>query len=587
MPTFREVLRSGADLIRALVSRNPRTYVVAVLGAILFVSAIVASALVIGDVTDELIIPAFADDATVSIFGGLAAIVAVAAWKAIGIVVRRIAAGWLMLSVRDSIRRDLIAHQLDLRLAWFEDRSTGDLLSISETDTSVATFVLAPLPYATGAALLLVGVVAAIGVIDLWLAVVGLVALALTVVVDVTGGYRTYRAFRDVQDLQGGLAATAHESFDGALTVKALGREQYETDRFRRRSEALRDRVIDVGKTWAGYQAVVNALPPIATVALLVLGALRVANDVITVGEVVSVAYLMSLLNIPIRLIGYVLWDTAESSAAWSRVKAILEVDDPVPYGSVTATSGQTGADVAGAEVTFGYDDEAVLSDIELQIPSGHTVAIVGPTASGKSSLARLLARLWDPDSGAIRLDRRDLRSFARSELPREMAFVSQEAFLFDDSVAGNVALGVDLRDGDLERALDLAGASEFVERLPEGRATRLGERGTTLSGGQRQRIALARALARRPRLLLLDDATSAVDPSVEAAILRRLRDAELPSTVLIVAYRPASIRLADEVLYMESGRIAGFGRHEELMRTLPGYRRLMEAYESDVESGS
>ncbi len=585
MQTFSEVLRHGAELIQALVSRNRRAYATAVLGAVLFVSAIVASALVIGDVTDELIIPAFSDANDVEVLGGLVAIVAVAAWKAVGIVVRRTAAGWLMLSVRDSVRRELIAHQLDLRLSWYEGRSTGDLLSISETDTSVATFVLAPLPYATGAALLLVGVVVAIAVIDVWLAVVGLMALLLTVTVDVTGGFRTYQAFRDVQDLQGDVAATAHESFDGALTVKALGREDYEAERFRFRSETLRDRVTDVGRTWANYQAVVNALPPLATVALLVLGASRVSSGIVSVGEVVSVAYLMSLLNIPIRLIGYVLWDTAESSAAWRRVKAVLDADDPVPYGQLTATRHRSGADVAGTAVTFGYGDELVLHGIDVTIPPGRTVAIVGPTASGKSSLARLLARLWDPNSGAIRLDERDLRDFARSELPKEMAFVAQDAFLFDDSVVGNVTLGAELRDDELDRALELAGATAFVDRLPEGRATRLGERGTTLSGGQRQRIALARALARQPRLLLLDDATSAVDPSVEAAILRGLREAELPSTVLIVAYRPASIKMADDVLYMEEGRIAGFGRHEDLMDDLPGYRRLMKAYETDAEA--
>jgi ABC-type multidrug transport system fused ATPase/permease subunit len=190
---------------------------------------------------------------------------------------------------------------------------------------------------------------------------------------------------------------------------------------------------------------------------------------------------------------------------------------------------------------------------------------------------------LWDPDSGAIRLDGADLRSFSVSELPKEVSYVAQDAFLFDDTVAGNITLGEAFSETELRGAARLAGAEGFISELSNGYETQLGERGTTLSGGQRQRIALARALIRKPRLLILDDATSAVDPSVEAEILRSLKSAALPSTIVVVAYRPASIRLADEVVYVDERRVLAQGLHDDLLQTTPGYARLVQAYEEDA----
>jgi ABC-type multidrug transport system fused ATPase/permease subunit len=208
---------------------------------------------------------------------------------------------------------------------------------------------------------------------------------------------------------------------------------------------------------------------------------------------------------------------------------------------------------------------------------------VVGPTGAGKTTLCLLLARLWDPDSGRIRLDTRDLREFAVAELPKEVSYVAQSGFLFDTTVRDNITLGEDFSDEEIATAIRLAGAEGFIARLPGGLDTQLGERGTTLSGGQRQRISLARALVRRPRLLIMDDATSAVDPSVEAGILRALKSADLPSTIVIVAYRPSSIRLADEVVYLDHQRILGHGTHDELLEELGGYRRLVQAYEREA----
>jgi ABC-type multidrug transport system fused ATPase/permease subunit len=241
-------------------------------------------------------------------------------------------------------------------------------------------------------------------------------------------------------------------------------------------------------------------------------------------------------------------------------------------------------ADLAGSEVDFSYDGVSpILSAIALDVAPGKTLAVVGPTGSGKTTLTLLLARLWDPMTGHITIDGRDLRSFARSELAHEVAYVPQQTFLFDDTAAGNITLGVDISPDQVADAARLAGAHEFITALAHGYETRIGERGATLSGGQKQRIALARALVRRPRLLILDDATSAVDPSVEADILRRLTKAAMPSTVVLVAYRRASIMMADEVIYVEDGKLVAQGTHDELMERVPGYARLLRAYEEDA----
>jgi ABC-type multidrug transport system fused ATPase/permease subunit len=265
-------------------------------------------------------------------------------------------------------------------------------------------------------------------------------------------------------------------------------------------------------------------------------------------------------------------------------VQRIFDADDFVRHGTSSAVEDLTGGSVDVDTVGFSYvPGTQVLTGVDLAIPAGRTVAIVGPTGSGKSTIAKLMVRLWDPESGTIRLDRRDLRSFAQTELASEVALVAQDGFLFDDSVAGNITLGLPVTAEEIAEALRLAGASQFVADLPDGIETRIGERGLSLSGGQRQRISLARALVRRPRLLVLDDATSAVDPSVEVEILRGLRRAELPSTVVIVAYRRSSITLADEVVFVEDGHIAAHGTHEGLLETSPGYARLLVAYEEDA----
>ncbi|MBT8207644.1 MAG: ABC transporter ATP-binding protein [Acidimicrobiia bacterium] len=582
----RMVLSQGLRIVGRFIRARPWSFASAVTGAALFAGSIIASSAVIGWITDTAILPVLQDGEPTHgrLTGVVAAIAAVAAWKAAAIVMRRTSAGWLQLRTRQDLRSQLIGTQMDLELAWFDRQSIGNLLSVADTDAEQGTSVLAPLPYATGVSLLVVGTVVLLALLDPWLGLVALVGMTLVVAIEVRSATVLYPFWERIQVQHGVVSGLAHEMFDGALTLKALGREPMATQRMKTESDELRERLVYVGVRWETYRTIIVSLIPAISLITLAVGAARVDAGAISAGDVVTALYLLSLLTFPIQLIAFVLFDLAVAIPAWNRVAAVMTADEVVKHGAVVADESGTPAPVESSTVGFSYEEGVqVLDGLDIDIPAGRTVAIVGRTGSGKTTLALLLARLWDPKSGSIRIDGRDLRDFARFELPKEVAFVAQEAFLFDDTVRGNISLGLDVGESEIDAATALAGASEFVTDLPRGLDTPIGERGASLSGGQRQRLALARALVRKPRLLILDDATSAVDPSVERAILERLREASMPSTVVIVAYRPSSIRLADEVVFVSAGRVVDQGTHAELMARQPTYADLVQAYERDA----
>ncbi|WP_396041854.1 ABC transporter ATP-binding protein [Aeromicrobium sp. UC242_57] len=336
------------------------------------------------------------------------------------------------------------------------------------------------------------------------------------------------------------------------------------------------------------FDPLLEALPNIGILLVVILGVGRVASGAADPGDVVSVAYLFTVVAFPVRAIGWVLGELPRSVVSWERVDAVLQEQGSMPYGTASLPgSGPVSLDVD--DLTFGFADSArdVLRHIDLQVEPGKVVAVVGATGSGKSTLTSLLTRLVDPRDGAILVDGTDIRELSHDELARAIAVVPQGTFLFDDSVRENVTLGGDFSDDEVWSALRTVQAADFVASLPRGLDSELGERGTTLSGGQRQRLSLARALVRRPRLLVMDDATSAVDPEVEQRILKALAahtsDSEGP-TVLVVAYRKATIALADEVVFLDDGAIAARGSHDELVASSAAYRDLVNAYDQARE---
>lgn len=582
-----EVLRDGFKLIGRFVRAHPLAFSLALVGSALFATTIIASSFVIGWVTDNLIIPVLDEGSSPDGIVAVAAlaIMGVAAAKAVGVVLRRASAAWLTHKTRQDTRNALVDHEISLKMSWFDRQAIGDLLAIADADVDQGTGVLHPLPYATGVSFLLVGSMVLVFATDIWLGLAATIGLVVIIAINLRGSWLTYWMWEEVQLNRGKVAALAHESFDGALTVKALGREDYVGDHFQNASDELRDGLIAVNSKWRSYQSIVQALPQALTLLILVIGVVQIEAGLLTTGALVGVSYLLTLLVFPTQFLGFILWEIAASLASWQRVQSVMTVDEHMLYGDLKGDHDGGPASLAGGPIGFSYDGRTtVLQELSLDLKAGRTLAVVGPTGSGKTTLTVLMSRLWDPDSGEIHIDGRDLRTFAPSELPVEVGYVPQSAFLFDDTVRGNITLGLPYGQSEIDEAARLAGASGFIAELPNGYDTDIGERGTTLSGGQRQRVALARAIIRRPRLLVLDDATSAVDPSVEAEILRSLKEADLPSTIVVVAYRPASIRLADEVVFIDDKRIVGHGTHEELLGTVPGYAELVQAYEVDAE---
>ena len=594
-------LREGMGVLGRAVRDEPGVFAVAVTGSAVFGAATALTATVIGRVTDRVIVPAFDQGRTTSAMLALAAmaIVGISVIKAAGIVTRRYFAGVMQYRLQARYRRRVTRQYLRLPLSWHHRHPTGQLLSNANADVEATWYPIAPFPMAVGVLVMLVVAVVAIVLTDPALAAVGLLVFPAILLVNLLYQRRLSPLATRAQALRAELSGVAHESFDGALVVKSLGREADETARFAAVARELRDANVAVGRVRGAFDPVLEALPSVGVLAVLLVGSGRVSTGTLDPGALVSVAYLLMVVAFPIRAIGWVLGELPRAVVGWRRVDNVLSATGALSYGDLPAGDGYGPVELRVSEVSFAYDGRGpdgngdgdlgsggardVLHGLTLDVAPGRTVAVVGPTGSGKSTLAALLVRLVDPRTGRVLIDGTDARSLEPGAVAGAVALVFQDAFVFEDSVRENVTLGGDFTDDEVWAALRLAQADRFVAALPGGLDSVVGERGATLSGGQRQRLALARAVVRRPRLLVLDDATSAVDPEVERRILAGLREAALPATVVVVAYRRATIALADEVVYVEHGRVLARGTHDELLAASAGYRNLLTAYERDA----
>jgi ABC-type multidrug transport system fused ATPase/permease subunit len=581
----RTTLRDGFGVLAVAIRREPWIFTVSTLGSLLFGALTVADAWVLGWATDHVVLPAFESGATTA--GALVAVIAlflgVAILRAVGIVARRLGAGVMQYRMQAAYRREVTAQYLRLPMSWHQRHPAGQLLSNANSDVEAAWAPIAPLPMAVGTLAMVVIAVVQMLLVDLTMAAVGLMVFPLVTAATLTYQRFSSPLFTRIQALRAELSEVAHESFDGAMVVKTLGREAEETARFAEKADQLRDLGIRVGRIRALFDPLLEALPGFGVLGVLGVGVWRIRTGHADPGDVVTIAYLLTIVAFPIRSIGWLLGEFPRSVVGFRRVHRVLDEPVDIAYGETRLVQSAP-ARLEVESLAYSYvPGQRLLQDLTLAVEPGRTVAVVGETASGKSTLTTLLTRLVDPDSGHVRLDGVDLRDLPRGELARHVALVPQSAFMFDDTVRGNVTLGEDVPDEDVWAALRTAQADGFVAALPHGLDSRLGERGTSLSGGQRQRLSLARALVRRPRLLILDDATSAVDPEVEGRILAGLRrdgDGPSGSTLVLIAYRKATIGLADEVLFLADGRIADRGTHDELLARNPAYARLVNAYE-------
>jgi ATP-binding cassette, subfamily B, bacterial len=575
--------RDGFAVLLVAIRREPWIFTLSTLGSLLFGALTVADAWVLGWATDHVVLPAFRNGeiAPELLWVVLAMFVGVAILRAVGIVARRLGAGVMQYRMQARYRRAVTRQYLSLPLEWHQRHPTGQLLSNANADVEAAWGPIAPLPMAVGTVAMMVIAVVQMFAADLVLAVVGLLVFPAVIAANLAYQRLSSPLITQAQALRGEVSEIAHESFDGALVVKTLGREPEETARFAARARELRDVNIRAGRIRAAFDPTLAALPNLGVLVVLVVGVARVQSGATEAGDVVTIAYLLTIVSFPIRSIGWLLGEFPRSVVGFRRVQAVLDATGEMQYGARSLPDAEGGASLEVDGLTYAHAaDQDVLSGLSFTVEPGRTVALVGATASGKSTLTTLITRLLDPDDGAIRVDGVDLRELGHGCLAETLAVVPQTAFLFDDTVRGNVTLGADVADEEVWSALRTAQADGFVAALPEGLDTRLGERGTSLSGGQRQRISLARALVRRPRLLVLDDATSAVDPEVEARILGGLRASGRGATMVVVAYRKATIALADEVIFLRDGRISDRGTHADLLVRNEAYAHLVNAYE-------
>lgn len=576
----RGLFTRGLRLVVSYIRAHPRPFLASVAGALLFAVASIGLTIALGRATDEVLRPAFNGGVPAKrvVFAVLALMI-FACCRALGIMIRRYYSGVAGERVMASLRSRVADRYRELALAYHRGTPTGELLAHMEADVKAAVDLYWPVPFAIGVVFLTVFAMVSMLASDPYLALVGLVLFPTLALMNQSFAKRMEGPARRAQEKIGDVSSVAHESIDGALVVKTIGREDAETERLAVQARMLRDERVTGGYVRATFEAALDALPTFATALLLMVGAWRVSTGAVTRGDLIAFIALFGLLSWPMRFIGWILAELPRAVVGYARLETVFA--EPVtvtpPTHPRALPDGPIGLEVY--DVRLLYDGDAVLDGVSFEVRPDESVAIVGPTGVGKSTLSQLLVRLADPDEGSVRVGGVDLREADPAALRRTVSIVFQESFLFATTVKENIELDSGATAEEVERAATLAQADRFVRALPDGFDTVVGERGHTLSGGERQRVALARALVREPRLLILDDATSAVDPTIEADILGALRR-ELHTTLVIVAYRLSTIRLADRVIYLENGRVRGTGPHATLLATEPGYAAIIRAYE-------
>jgi ABC-type multidrug transport system fused ATPase/permease subunit len=539
-------------------------------------AASIGLVLVTGSVIDRAIVPERRDQLWMLIWIAVALGVA----KALLMVGRRFISGWQALGVEFDMRNSLYAHLVRLSFGFYDRHQTGQLMSRATVDLQAVRFFLGyGLIFFFQHVLTIVGVTAVMLYLEWRLA---LVALAVTPLI-VALAYRYSRVahpiLRDVQQKMADVATVAEENIVGVHVVKAFAQEDAERRKFAERSESVFDKSVEANRQRAIYVPLLSFVPLLAQAAVLLVGGWMVVRNTISVGDFFRFNIFVTMLIMPLRMLGMWIGQAQRATASGERIFEVLdepeEVSDRPDAVELPAGPGR----LRFEGVSFGYHPERlVLAGIDLEVEPGRTVALIGHTGSGKTTLAALVPRFYDVTQGRVTIDGHDVRDVTLASLRSEIGVVAQDPFLFSATVRENIAFGAPgAGDEEVERAARLAQAHEFIAQLPEGYETVIGERGITLSGGQRQRIAIARALIVDPRVLILDDATASVDATTEALIRAGLREAMEGRTTLIIAHRLSTIALADELVVLDEGAIAARGTHDELLATSPVYREIYE----------
>jgi len=568
-------LKEASHLINQLVRFHPKLFAIAVSGATLFALCTVASSIGLRWMIDRVILVRFEQNIVdlPALIAGSIIVIGIGLLRAFGVVIRRSYAGKAEWRTCETLTEKVIDHIVAQPIEWHRKKMTGDIVARCGVDADASVAILAPLPFSTSVVVMMVVSASWMLFVDIPLGLVAVVVFPILLLLNIGYQRRIDRYYNLAQKELGSLSEAVHESFDGVMVVKSFGAEKRETQRLASISSRLRDARIDAVGIRSTFEAMLDAIPNLLNIALIVLGSYRVRSGNMSVGELSSFIYLFSLLVFPLRIIGYLFSEIPHSVAGWRRINEVLDeklLRDPADDIQNT----QRGAGIEIKDCFFGHQGQIpIISNLNLKISEGKTVALVGATGCGKTTLLHLISGLISPTSGNIAVQ------------SGGVSLVFQEAFLFAETLRYNITLDAGISTESVKKALEISQCNDFIDDLELGIDTSMGERGISLSGGQRQRVALARAIAQNRSVLLLDDTTSALDPNTEANVVRSLRQMSGHHTVVIVASRPSTIALADEVLYMDEGCIADRGSHEELLGRSAKYLELIKAFEHDRKS--
>jgi len=539
-----------------------------------------ASAIVIAYLTGVGLEKAINAESRHQLFVIAGLVLAVGAARAIFMSGRRLISGRQALGVEFDMRNALYAKLLRLSFGFYDRHQTGQLLSRATVDLQTVRFFLGyGLVFFFQNVLTIVAATLIMFFVNWELALAATAVTPLIVVIAYRYSTVSHPVLRDVQQKMADVATVAEENIVGVHVVKSFAQEESELEKFSDRSERVFLRSIDANKQRAIYVPLLSFLPLIMQAGVLLFGGWMVANGNLDVGTFFFFNVLVVMLVMPLRMLGMWIGQSQRATASGERIFEVMDEPEEIVDRPGAREMPDGDGRVRYEQVWFEYaTGRPVLHDIDLELEPGKTVALIGHTGSGKTTLAALVPRFYDVSQGGLTIDGVDVRDIKLQSLRREIGIVSQDPFLFSATVKENIGFGrPEATDEDIGRAAELAQAHEFIERLPDGYDTVIGERGITLSGGQRQRLAIARALVMEPRILILDDATASVDATTEARIRLGLREAMKGRTTIIIAHRLSTISLADELVVLDNGQIVGRGTDEELLQTNPVYRDIHE----------